>query len=125
MRQVVRTDKAPQPVGPYSQAIVHKGVVYVAGQGPTNVETGETPDSPGEQTRQVLKNIQAILEAAGTSMANVLRTNVYLKDRYDFAEMNAVYAEFFPNEPPARTTVEAHPPVNIRVEIDCIAALPE
>jgi len=125
MRKVVRTDKAPQPVGPYSQAIVHNGTVYVAGQGPTNVATGQTPATVAEQTRQVLLNIQAILEAAGTSLSYAVRMGVFLKDRDDFAEMNAVYAEFFPNEPPARTTVEAHPPANIHVEIDCVAALPE
>ncbi len=122
MRRVVRTDRAPQPVGPYSQAIVAGGFVYVAGQGPTDVSTGQIPaGGVPEQTEQVLKNIQAILEAAGASLADVVKCNVYLADRRDFGAMNEVYKRFFPSEPPARTTVEAHPPVEIAVELDCVA----
>jgi 2-iminobutanoate/2-iminopropanoate deaminase len=125
MRKVVITDGAPQPVGPYSQAIIAGEFVHVAGQGPMDVSTGRmVRDSVQAETRQVLRNIQAILEAAGTSLANVVKCNVFLADRKDFAEMNEAYKEFFPSEPPARTTVEAHPPVEIRVEIDCIAYLP-
>jgi len=125
MRRVVVTDKAPRPAGPYSQAIVAGDFVYVAGQGPTDVATGHVVrDSIQAETRQVLMNLQAILEAAGTSMANVVKCNVYLANRYDFAAMNEVYREFFPVDPPARTTVESHPPADIRVEIDCVAYLP-
>ena len=125
MRRVVITDRAPKPVGPYSQAIVAGDFVYVAGQGPMDVRAGKMVlDSVQAETRQVLNNIQAILEAAGASMADVIKCNVYLADRRDFAAMNEVYAEFFPSEPPARTTVESHPPVDIRVEIDCVAYLP-
>ena len=125
MKNVVVTDGAPKPVGPYSQAIVAGGFIYVSGQGPMDVAAGRmVTDSVQAETRQVLKNIQSILEAAGASMANVVKCNVYLADRRDFSAMNEVYREFFPGEPPARTTVEAHPPVDIRVEIDCVAYLP-
>jgi 2-iminobutanoate/2-iminopropanoate deaminase len=126
MRKAVRTDRAPLPVGPYSQAIVAGEFVYVAGQGPTDPTTGRCVEGGVQaQTEQVLKNIQAILEAAGTSMGNVVKVNVYLADRRDFGAMNEVYARFFTGEPPARTTVQALPPVDIAVEIDCVACLPQ
>ena len=125
MRKTVRTEKAPVPVGPYSQAVVANGFVYVAGQGPADPATGKWPDDVAAQTEQTLKNIQAILEAAGTSLAHVVKTNVYLADRRDFAAMNEVYRRFFPENPPARTTVQALPPVDIKVEIDVVAVLPE
>ena len=126
MRQVVRTGKAPLPAGPYSQAVVAGGFVYVAGQGPTDPATGKRVTGGVQaETEQVLKNIQAILEAAGTSMANVVKVNVYLSDRNDFAAMNEIYQRFFSSDPPARTTVQALPPVEIAVEIDCVACLPQ
>ncbi|MBI3910896.1 MAG: RidA family protein [Armatimonadetes bacterium] len=125
MRKVIRTERAPQPVGPYSQAIIANGFVYVAGQGPADPATGRWPEDVAGQTAQTLRNIQAILEAAGCSLADVIKTNVYLADRRDFGVMNEVYKQFFPTDPPARTTVQAHPPVEIKVEIDCIAVLPE
>lgn len=125
MRQTVITDQAPRPSGPYSQAVIAGDFIYVAGQGPTDPATGKyVRDSIGAETRQVLKNIQAILEAAGATMADVVKCNVYLANRYDFGAMNEVYKEFFPTEPPARTTVESHPPADIRVEIDCVAYRP-
>jgi len=125
VRRVVVTDRAPKPAGPYSQAIIAGDFVYVAGQGPMDVDAGQMVlDSVGAETRQVLRNIQSILEAAGTTLDNVVKCNVYLADYHDFAEMNAVYQEFFPQEPPARTTVQAHAPAEIRVEIDCVAYLP-
>jgi len=125
MRQVVISEKLPKPAGPYSPAVIAGEFVYVSGQGPSDPATGQyVTESVQAETRQVLKNIQAILEAAGTTMANVVKCNVYLADRRDFAAMNEVYREFFPSEPPARTTVEAHPPVDIRVEIDCVAYRP-
>lgn len=125
MRQVVVSDKLPKPAGPYSPAVIAGDFVYVSGQGPTDPATGQMVlDSVQAETRQVLKNIQAILEAAGTSLENVVKCNVYLADRADFAAMNEVYREFFPNDPPARTTVQAHPPVEIRVEIECVAYKP-
>ncbi len=125
MRQVVRTDKAPLPVGPYSQAIIAGDFVYVAGQGPTDVATGRmVTGGVGAETEQVLKNIQAILEAAGCSMRDVVKVNVYLSHTGDFKAMNEVYGRFFNEEPPARTTVQASPPVPILVEIDCVAYRP-
>src|SRR5437762_3049129 len=119
MRQTVRTEKAPMPAGPYSQAVIAGEFVYVAGQGPTDPATGRRVEGGVQaETEQVLKNVQAILEAAGTSLANAVKVNVYLADRNDFAAMNEIYKRFFPNDPPARTTVESHPPVDIAVEID-------
>ena len=125
MKQAVFPDNAPTPSGPYSPAIIAGDFIYVSGQGPKDPATGKYVDeSVQAETRQVLRNIQVILEAAGATMANVVKCNVYLADRSDFAAMNEAYQEFFPSEPPARTTVEAHPPVEIRVEIDCVAYLP-
>jgi 2-iminobutanoate/2-iminopropanoate deaminase len=125
MRQAVFPQNAPKPAGPYSPAIVAGDFIYVSGQGPTDPATGKMVlDSVQAETRQVLTNIRTILEAAGAGMADVVKCNVYLADRRDFAAMNEAYSEFFPTDPPARTTVEAHPPVEIRVEIDCVAYRP-
>jgi 2-iminobutanoate/2-iminopropanoate deaminase len=122
VKKAIFPDNAPKPVGPYSPAVTAGDFVYVSGQGPTDPATGRmVTDSVQAETRQVLTNIRTILEAAGASMADVVKCNVYLADRRDFAAMNEVYREFFPTDPPARTTVEAHPPVDIRVEIDCVA----
>lgn len=126
MRQIVETSKAPRPVGPYSQAVIAGDFVYVAGQGPTDPATGKkVPGGIQAETEQTLRNIQAILEAAGTSLQNVVKVNVYLKEISEFAQMNEVYRRFFPGEPPARTTVQAQAPVDIQVEIDCIAYRPQ
>src|SRR5437763_7294505 len=100
MRQTVRTDRAPLPAGPYSQAVIAGEFVYVAGQGPTDPATGRKVEGGVQaETQQVLKNIQSILEAAGTSMENVVKVNVYLADRNDFRAMNEVYERFFSSEP--------------------------
>ena len=124
MRTVIRTSNAPQPVGVYSQAIVAHGFVFVAGQGPINPQTNqlELGDIRSE-TRRVLENIKAILEAAGTSLKNAVRMGVFLADLNDFQAMNEVFREFFPVDPPARTTVGCMLP-KIKVEIDSIALLP-
>lgn len=122
MRKSVFPENAPMPAGPYSPAVIAGDFIYVSGQGPTDPATGKyVMDSVQAETRQVLTNIQTILAAAGATMADIVKCNVYLSDRKDFAEMNAAYREFFPTDPPARTTVQAHPPVEIRVEIDCVA----
>ena len=126
MRKSVFPDNAPKPAGPYSPAVIAGDVLYASGQGPTDPATGKyVMDSVQAETRQVLTNIQTILAAAGATMADIVKCNVYLSDRKDFAEMNAAYREFFPTDPPARTTVQAHPPVEIRVEIDCVAYRPQ
>jgi 2-iminobutanoate/2-iminopropanoate deaminase len=125
MKQVVRTDKAPNPVGPYSQAIRSGGFVFVAGQGCVDAKTGERRDSDVQaETRQVLENVKAILEASGSSMAKVVKTTCYLANMDDFAAFNAIYAEYFPENPPARTTIQAgRLPLNLRVEVEAIAEI--
>ena len=121
MRQVVRTSGGPQPRGPYSQAIIANGFVFVAGQGPANPSTNQLElGDIASETRRTLQNIQAILEASGSSLRDVVRVGVFLADIKDFDAMNAVYSEFFSQEPPARTTVGVQLP-KIKVEIDCIA----
>lgn len=124
-KKVVSTDKAPAAIGPYSQAIIANGMVFTAGQGPmvpgtkTIVEGGIE-----EQTRQTLNNVKAILEAAGTSLDKAVKTTVFLKDMNTFAAMNAVYATYFTENPPARSTVEvARLPLDILVEIEVVALL--
>ena len=121
MRQVVRTSEGPQPRGPYSQAIIADGFVFVSGQGATNPGTNQLElGDIASETRRTLQNIQTILEAAGSSLRDVVRVGVFLADIRDFDAMNAVYREFFTQDPPARTTVGAQLP-KIKVEIDCIA----
>jgi 2-iminobutanoate/2-iminopropanoate deaminase len=123
-RQVVRADGAPKPIGPYSQAIKAGGFVFVAGQGPFNPATGQKVDDIAGQTRQALTNVKAILEAAGSSLEAVVKTTCFLRDMNDFAAFNAVYAEFFKSEPPARTTIQAaRLPGDISVEIEAIACV--
>src|SRR5208282_3790646 len=121
MRKVVRTSDAPQPKGVYSQAIVADGLVFVAGQACVNPKTNEFEFGDIQaETRQTLQNIRAILEAAGSSLKDVVRVGVFLADLNDFAAMNEVYKQFFPEDPPARTTVGTQLR-KIKVEIDCIA----
>lgn len=124
-RKIVFTEKAPKAVGPYSQAIVTGNMVFAAGQAGLDPETRKLVEGGIEaETRQVLTNLKNVLEAAGSSMNYVVKTNVYLLDMNDFAVMNAIYASFFPENPPARTTVAvAALPVGARVEIDLIALL--
>lgn len=121
MRKVVRTSEGPRPRGIYSQAIVADGFVFVAGQGAVNPKTNElTLGDIRSETRRTLENIRAILEAAGSSLHDVVRVGVFLADIQDFDAMNEVYRQFFPEDPPARTTVGAQLP-KIKIEIDCIA----
>jgi 2-iminobutanoate/2-iminopropanoate deaminase len=119
----VATDKAPKAIGPYSQAIVADGIVYTAGQVALDPQTGELVGSTvAEQTDQALKNIAAVLVAAGSSLGQVVKTTVYLADMADFAAMNEVYARHFGGHRPARSTVQAAGlPKGARVEIDAIA----
>jgi 2-iminobutanoate/2-iminopropanoate deaminase len=123
MRKVICTPDGPQPRGVYSQAIVADGFVFVAGQAAVNPQTNELElGDIKSETRRTLENIRAILEAAGSSLREVVRVGVFLADVADFAAMNEVYKEFFPEDPPARTTVGAQLP-RIKIEIDCIARL--
>ena len=121
MRKVVRSSDVPQPRGPYSPAIVADGFVFVAGQACVNPQTNEMEYGDVQsETRRTLQNIRTILEAAGSSLKEVVRVGVFLADMKDFAAMNEVYKQFFPENQPARTTVGAQLP-KIKVEIDCIA----
>ena len=122
----VRSQAAPEPVGPYSQAVIHRGMVYVSGQIPLDTATGAlVPGDIEAQTRQVLANLRAVLDAAGSSLARVVRTTVYLVDLDLFPRVNAVYAEHFTETPqPARATIGvAALPLAAQIEIDAIAAL--
>ncbi len=123
MRKAVMTDKAPKPIGPYSQAIIHGDVVYLAGMGPAIPETGKLElGDIRAQTTLTFRNIEAVLEAAGSSFDKVIRCTVYLKDIADFAAMNEVYARTFEAPYPARTTIQAAAlPAGIAVEIECTA----
>ncbi|MGQ0542962.1 MAG: RidA family protein [Blastocatellia bacterium] len=121
--ETISTDKAPGAIGPYSQAIKAGGLVFCSGQIPIDVATGEFVSTDvAEQTEQVLKNLKAVLEAAGTSLGNVVKTTVFLADMSDFGAMNEVYGRYFDANKPARATVQAaRLPRDARVEIDCIA----
>ncbi|HYC93347.1 MAG TPA: Rid family detoxifying hydrolase [Thermoanaerobaculia bacterium] len=122
MKKVISTPNAPRPLGPYSQGIVANGFLYVAGQVPIDPATGTLVEgSITEQTTRVLDNVTAILEAAGVTRADVVQARVYLRSIADFPEMNAVYATYFADEPPARTTIEAGLRAGVNVEIDVVA----
>ena len=123
MKQIVATDEAPRAIGPYSQAVVAGGLVFASGQIPLDPRTGEfVAGGIREQTEQVMRNLSAVLKAAGSGLERVLKATVYLADMADFAEMNEVYGGFFREEPPARSTVQAaRLPRDARVEIDVIA----
>ena len=125
MKQIVQTEHAPKAIGPYSQAVVAGGFVFASGQIPIDPQTGEfVAGGTAEQTEQVLRNLAAVLAAAGSSFAQVVKTTVYLADMNDFAAMNEVYGRYFATEPPARATVQAaRLPRDARVEIDVIAMM--
>ena len=122
-RRVVKTEGSPGAIGPYSQAVVAGGFVYASGQIPIDPATGQFVEGGvREQTAQVLRNLSRVLEAAGSGLSRVVKTTVYLADMNDFAAMNETYAEFFSQEPPARSTVQAaRLPRDARVEIDVVA----
>jgi len=125
MNQIIKTKKAPQAIGPYSQAVRSGNLIYTAGQLGINPETGNLVTGEVEsETHQALANIKAILEAAGSSMENIIKTTVFLRDMNDFSLMNTVYAGFFVYNPPARSTVQvAVLPKNAAVEIEAIASI--
>ncbi len=122
-KKIVHTTKAPNAIGPYSQAIRTEGLVFTAGQVGLNPETMELVEGGIEaQTRQVLTNLKNVLESADSGLNFVVKTTVFLQSMSDFAAMNAIYAEFFPDNPPARSTVQvAGLPKGALVEIECVA----
>lgn len=123
MKQI-KTEKAPAAIGPYSQAIISGNTVYCSGQIPINPETGEIPEGVANQAHQVFKNIKNLLEAAGTSIDKIIKTSVFIKDMNDFAEINAIYAEYFTEPYPARSCVEvARLPKDVLLETEVIAEL--
>jgi len=125
MKNVVLTDRAPKPIGPYSQAVKANGFVFVSGQIALDPKTGEFAGTDvKQQTERVMENLKAILEASGAPLNHVVKTTVYLKSMDDFAAMNEVYARYFSLAPPARSTVQAaRLPKDALVEIDVVAAL--
>lgn len=124
-KKIISTDKAPKALGPYSQAIRTESLIFTAGQVGLDPATMELVEGGVEaQTRQVLTNLRHVLEAAGSGLKFVIKTTVFLQDMADFARMNAVYAEFFPDNAPARSTVQvAGLPKGALVEIECVALL--
>ena len=122
MKRIIATPDAPKAVGPYSQAVDLNGTLYLSGQLPIDPATGKMAEGIEAQTRQALRNIGAILAAAGLGHADIVKTTVLLADIADFAAMNAVYAEFFPTDKPARVCYQvAALPLGARVEIDAVA----
>lgn len=122
MKRIISTPDAPAAIGPYSQAVELNGTIYISGQLPVNPADGTIPEDIAGQTRQSLTNIMAILKEAGLGPSNIVKTTVLLKDINDFAAMNAVYAEFFPEDKPARACYQvAALPKGALVEIEAIA----
>ena len=124
MREIIETINAPAPIGPYSQAIRANGFVFVSGQIPVRPDTGQVVEGGIEaQTNQAMKNLAAILDAAGTGLGKVVKTTVFLSNLDDFAEFNRVYADYFGDVKPARATVQvARLPKEVLVEVEAIAA---
>lgn len=125
MIEPVATDRGPKAIGPYSQAIRANGLVFLSGQIPLDPKTQQLVEGDvATQTERVLENLKGVVEAAGSSLQHVVKTTVFLADMNDFSVMNEVYARYFVNHPPARSTVEvSRLPKNARVEIDLIALL--
>jgi len=125
MTKTVFSPKAPTPIGPYSQAVISSGIIYCSGQLGVDPERRSVSMGIVEEARQCLRNLQAILESAGSSMSEVLKVTIYMTDLSSFKKMNEVYATFFPRDPPARTTVGvASLPMGAKIEIDLIARIP-
>ena len=122
-KKVIQTERAPKPIGPYSQAIRAENFIFLSGQIPIDPSTGEMIRGDiRQQTRQVLENMKGVLESQGLGMQDVVKVNIFLKDMGNFNEMNEVYATYFSSSPPARSTVEvAKLPRNADIEIEAIA----
>jgi 2-iminobutanoate/2-iminopropanoate deaminase len=125
-KKIFSSERAPKPKGPYSQAVIYNGLLYVSGQIPVDFETGMMVRGTIEdETHAVLNNIKIIVEDAGVGMCDVLKLTCYLADMDDFQRFNSVYREYFDLEPPARSTIQAgRLPLDVNVEIDAIVALP-
>ena len=123
MKETVKTQNAPQPLGPYSQAVKVGNFLFVSGQGPINPKTGKIDETEiSAQARQTLQNVKAIVEASGFSLQDVVKVSIFLKNASDFQKMNEVYRRFFSENPPARTTVEGKlPAADMLVTVDAIA----
>jgi 2-iminobutanoate/2-iminopropanoate deaminase len=125
MKKIISTDQAPKAIGPYSQAVVINGFAFLSGQIPIDPGTNQLIEGDVvAQTVRVLENIKIVLEACGSSLGQVVKTTVFVKDLGEFSTINETYSRYFPENPPARSTVEAaRLPRDVRVEIDCIAVV--
>ena len=125
MKQIIQTNNAPQAIGPYSQAVMANGTLYVSGQIPVVPATGAiVSDKVEDQARQVLENVKAVVEAAGLTLDNVVKTTVFIKNMDDFAVINGIYSEYFKENCPARACVEvARLPKDVLIEMEAIAVL--
>lgn len=125
MLKVVHTDNAPQAIGPYSQAIIHNGILFTSGQIPINPKSGNVEvDTIKEQAKQVMENLKAVLEEAGSDFENVIKTTCFLSDMNDFTSFNEVYAEYFVNHKPARSCVAVKElPKGVKVEVELMAVI--
>lgn len=122
MKKIISTENAPAAIGPYSQAVEWGGMIFTSGMIPVDPKTGEIPDAVADQARQVFVNLTNLLEAAGTTMDKVIKTTVFIKDMNDFAAINEVYKEFFPENFPCRSCVEvARLPKDVKIEMELIA----
>jgi 2-iminobutanoate/2-iminopropanoate deaminase len=123
MKEII-TNKAPAAIGPYSQAVVTGNMIYTSGQIPVNPQTGEIPDGAVNQANQVFTNIKNLLESAGTSIENIVKTTVFIKNMDDFAKINEVYEKYFTKPYPARSCVEvARLPKQVLIEVEVIAEM--
>jgi len=123
-KEVITTPKAPAAVGPYSQGIKLGDILFVSGQIPINPETGDIPKSIEEQSHQALKNLQAVVEAGGSSLDRVLKVTIFLTDMNNFGTVNAIYSQYFKEDPPARSCIEVSKlPKDVDIEIEAVAAV--
>ncbi len=123
MKRIILSEKAPSPIGPYSQAVAVNGMVYISGQIPIDQTSGKlVSGSIEEETHQVMKNIGFILSSAGLSYSNIVKTSIFVKDLGNFGKINEIYGTYFNEQPPARETVEvSRLPKDVNIEISCIA----
>ena len=127
MKKIITTDKAPAPIGPYNQAVLSGNTLYTSGQIAIIPATWElVSDSIASETKQVMENLKEVLKAADMTFENIVKTSIFISDMHNFSEINAVYAQYFSENPPARSAVQAAAlPLGARVEIEAVAILPE